>query len=94
VEGFGEATPAQALYFLVLVAGFAGHQHQKEKILGGPAAPSPLWVNLPLGGPPRRSCYLLHGACKKQAILGADHDADLFAIIAAFSVYSQRRNST
>ena len=27
VEGFGEATPPQDLYFLVVVAGFAGNHH-------------------------------------------------------------------
>jgi hypothetical protein len=39
VEQFGEAKPPQALYFLVLVAGKAGHEHQKGMILGGPQAP-------------------------------------------------------
>jgi hypothetical protein len=38
MEGFGEAMPPQDLYFLVVVAGFAGNHHQKEMILGGPAA--------------------------------------------------------
>ena len=35
LEGFGEARPPQDLYFLVVVAGKAGNDHQKEKILGG-----------------------------------------------------------
>jgi hypothetical protein len=35
VEGFGEATPPQVLYFLVVVGGKAGNNHQKTMILGG-----------------------------------------------------------
>jgi hypothetical protein len=50
VVGFGEATPPQALYFLVFVAGKAGHEHQKGMILGGPG--------YPLGAPP---CLPLDG---------------------------------
>ena len=38
MEGFGEASPPRDLYFLVVVAGFAGNHHQKGMILGGPAA--------------------------------------------------------
>ena len=34
----GEALPPRDLCFLVLVAGFAGHEHQKRMILGGLAA--------------------------------------------------------
>jgi hypothetical protein len=29
VEGFGEAMPPRNLYFLVILAGFAGKYHQK-----------------------------------------------------------------
>ena len=36
--GFGEATPPRDLHFLVVVAGFAGNNHQKAMILGGLAA--------------------------------------------------------
>jgi hypothetical protein len=38
VEGFGEASPPQNLHFLVVIAGEAGNDHQKGKILGGPMA--------------------------------------------------------
>jgi hypothetical protein len=38
VVGFGEASPPQDLYFLVVVAGKAGNHHQKGMFLGGPAA--------------------------------------------------------
>jgi hypothetical protein len=48
VAGFGEAKPPQVFHFLVLVAGFAGNQHQKKMILGGSATPGTLWVNLPV----------------------------------------------
>jgi len=41
VEGFGEAKPPQDLCFLVVVAGFAGNDHQKRMFLGGLAALHP-----------------------------------------------------
>ena len=35
MEGFGEAQPPQDLHFLVVVAGFAGNDHEKERFLEG-----------------------------------------------------------
>ena len=35
MEGFGEALPPRDLHFLVVVAGFAGNDHQKERFLEG-----------------------------------------------------------
>jgi hypothetical protein len=43
----GAALHPRDLCFLVLVAGKAGHEHQKRMILGGLAAPGTLWVNRP-----------------------------------------------
>jgi hypothetical protein len=36
VEGFGEAKPPQDLYVLVVLAGFAGKNHQIRMIIEGP----------------------------------------------------------
>jgi hypothetical protein len=59
VVGFGAASPPRDRYFLVLFAGKAGKEYEKRMILGGPAAPGTLWVNLPLGGRLRKSCQLI-----------------------------------
>jgi hypothetical protein len=38
VVGFGAAKPPRDFLFLVLFADFAGKEHEKRMILGGPAA--------------------------------------------------------